>query len=121
MAGRGPLAPLRACPARGATGPGERQEYENALMMKRFLFEAFDCYISLFYLAFVQVRRSLPFRSPAPAVLRLLATPIRSQPGAPARRGVVCLPCAPGARAWKWARSGASHIGVVGFRSDKAL
>lgn len=33
-----------------------RQEHQNALMTKRFLFEAFDSYISLFYLAFVQVR-----------------------------------------------------------------
>ncbi|CAN0380365.1 unnamed protein product [Ascophyllum nodosum] len=29
-------------------------EYQNNLMMKRFLFEAFDSYVSLFYLAFVQ-------------------------------------------------------------------
>eukprot|EP00980_Cylindrotheca_fusiformis_P024292 scaffold11725_cov116-Cylindrotheca_fusiformis.AAC.1 len=27
-------------------------DYENSLILKRFLFEAFDCYISLFYLAF---------------------------------------------------------------------
>ncbi|CAM9401930.1 unnamed protein product, partial [Laminaria digitata] len=30
------------------------EEYQNNLMIKRFLFEAFDSYISLFYLAFVQ-------------------------------------------------------------------
>lgn len=30
------------------------EEYQNNLMIKRFLFEAFDCYVSLFYLAFVQ-------------------------------------------------------------------
>jgi hypothetical protein len=29
-----------------------QKEYENSLILKRFLFEAFDCYISLFYLAF---------------------------------------------------------------------
>ena len=28
----------------------------RSLEIKRFLFEAFDCYIALFYLAFVQVR-----------------------------------------------------------------
>lgn len=32
------------------------QEYQNNLMMKRFMFEAFDSYVSLFYLAFVQVK-----------------------------------------------------------------
>ncbi|CAN0419323.1 unnamed protein product, partial [Discosporangium mesarthrocarpum] len=31
------------------------KERDDALMTKRFLFEAFDSYISLFYLAFVQV------------------------------------------------------------------
>jgi len=30
-------------------------EYENSLILKRFLFEAFDCYISLFYLAFYEL------------------------------------------------------------------
>eukprot|EP01064_Diplonema_japonicum_P012879 TRINITY_DN2022_c1_g1_i1.p1 TRINITY_DN2022_c1_g1~~TRINITY_DN2022_c1_g1_i1.p1 ORF type:complete len:704 (+),score=141.56 TRINITY_DN2022_c1_g1_i1:51-2114(+) len=30
------------------------EEYENSLILKRFLFESFDCYISLFYLGFVQ-------------------------------------------------------------------
>ncbi|CAM9171897.1 unnamed protein product [Scytosiphon promiscuus] len=30
------------------------EEYQNNLMIKRFLFEAFDSYVSLFYLAFVQ-------------------------------------------------------------------
>ncbi|CBJ25617.1 conserved unknown protein [Ectocarpus siliculosus] len=30
------------------------EDYQNNLMIKRFLFEAFDCYVSLFYLAFVQ-------------------------------------------------------------------
>lgn len=30
------------------------QDYENALILKRFIFEAFDCYIALFYLAFLQ-------------------------------------------------------------------
>jgi len=34
------------------------QEYQNNLMIKRFLFEAFDCYVSLFYLAFVQVHNA---------------------------------------------------------------
>ncbi|RHY93167.1 hypothetical protein DYB37_010642 [Aphanomyces astaci] len=29
--------------------------YEDALVLKRFLFEAFDCYIALFYLAFCQL------------------------------------------------------------------
>ena len=31
------------------------EDYENALIVKRFLFEAFDCYISLFYLAFYEL------------------------------------------------------------------
>lgn len=30
------------------------QGHENAIVLKRFFFEAFDCYIALFYLAFVQ-------------------------------------------------------------------
>jgi hypothetical protein len=29
-------------------------DYENALIIKRFLFEAFDCYVALFYLGFVE-------------------------------------------------------------------
>ena len=29
-------------------------EYENSVILKRFLFESFDCYIALFYLAFFQ-------------------------------------------------------------------
>ncbi|OQR97514.1 anthranilate synthase component I [Thraustotheca clavata] len=29
-------------------------DYENAFVLKRFLFEAFDCYVPLFYLAFVE-------------------------------------------------------------------
>ena len=29
-------------------------DYENALVLKRFLFDAFDCYIALFYLAFFE-------------------------------------------------------------------
>ena len=31
-----------------------QQAYENSLVLKRFLFEAFDCYICLFYLAFYE-------------------------------------------------------------------
>ncbi|CAK4703945.1 unnamed protein product [Aphanomyces euteiches] len=31
------------------------EEFEDALVLKRFLFEAFDCYIALFYLAFCQL------------------------------------------------------------------
>ena len=31
------------------------EKYENALILKRFLFEAFDCYIALFYLAFFEL------------------------------------------------------------------
>ncbi|RHY23676.1 hypothetical protein DYB32_009094 [Aphanomyces invadans] len=31
------------------------EAYEDALVLKRFLFEAFDCYIALFYLAFCQL------------------------------------------------------------------
>jgi len=31
------------------------EDYENSLILKRFLFEAFDCYISLFYLAFFEL------------------------------------------------------------------
>ena len=31
-----------------------KEEHENSLILKRFLFESFDCYISLFYLGFVQ-------------------------------------------------------------------
>lgn len=30
----------------------DQKSYENSLILKRFLFEAFDCYIALFYLAF---------------------------------------------------------------------
>jgi len=30
------------------------QDYANALVLKRFLFEMFDCYVSLFYLAFFE-------------------------------------------------------------------
>eukprot|EP00052_Salpingoeca_macrocollata_P021836 m.188162 g.188162 ORF g.188162 m.188162 type:complete len:701 (+) comp21639_c0_seq2:33-2135(+) len=30
------------------------QDFENSLIVKRFLFEAFDCYIALFYLAFYE-------------------------------------------------------------------
>merc|ERR550537_996203 len=29
-------------------------QHENALYVKRFFFEAFDCYIALFYLAFIE-------------------------------------------------------------------
>ncbi|KAF0695410.1 Aste57867_13759 [Aphanomyces stellatus] len=31
------------------------EEFDDALILKRFLFEAFDCYIALFYLAFCQL------------------------------------------------------------------
>ena len=31
-----------------------QEHYEDALIIKRFCFEAFDCYIALFYLAFCQ-------------------------------------------------------------------
>ena len=31
-----------------------KEDYENSLILKRFLFESFDCYISLFYLGFIQ-------------------------------------------------------------------
>eukprot|EP01061_Rhynchopus_euleeides_P023482 TRINITY_DN38216_c0_g1_i1.p1 TRINITY_DN38216_c0_g1~~TRINITY_DN38216_c0_g1_i1.p1 ORF type:complete len:718 (+),score=291.05 TRINITY_DN38216_c0_g1_i1:76-2154(+) len=31
-----------------------QEEHESSLILKRFLFESFDCYISLFYLGFVQ-------------------------------------------------------------------
>ena len=31
------------------------EDFENSLILKRFLFEAFDCYISLFYLAFFEL------------------------------------------------------------------
>jgi len=32
-----------------------RQAHENAVIVKRFLFECFDCYVALFYLAFCQM------------------------------------------------------------------
>eukprot|EP01060_Flectonema_neradi_P015191 TRINITY_DN2186_c0_g1_i1.p1 TRINITY_DN2186_c0_g1~~TRINITY_DN2186_c0_g1_i1.p1 ORF type:complete len:696 (+),score=123.14 TRINITY_DN2186_c0_g1_i1:56-2143(+) len=31
-----------------------KEDHENSLILKRFLFESFDCYISLFYLGFIQ-------------------------------------------------------------------
>eukprot|EP00665_Eupelagonemidae_sp_cell47_P005344 gene5344-759_t len=34
--------------------PSLEEEYENSLVLKRFFFEAFDCYIALFYVGFVQ-------------------------------------------------------------------
>ena len=34
--------------------PRTKQDYENAVVLKRFFFESFDCYIALFYLAFFQ-------------------------------------------------------------------
>ena len=34
--------------------PRTELEYENNVIIKRFFFEAFDCYIALFYLAFFQ-------------------------------------------------------------------
>ena len=30
----------------------EQEAHDNSLIVKRFLFEAFDCYIALFYIAF---------------------------------------------------------------------
>lgn len=35
-----------------------QESFEDALIMKRFYFEAFDCYIPLVYLAFVQVLKN---------------------------------------------------------------
>lgn len=34
--------------------PRTALEYENSVILKRFFFESFDCYIALFYLAFFQ-------------------------------------------------------------------
>ncbi|KAK3237448.1 hypothetical protein CYMTET_52480 [Cymbomonas tetramitiformis] len=51
--------------------------FENSLILKRFLFEAFDCYISLFYLAFyeldvMKVRTELVALYTADCIRRLL-------------------------------------------------
>ena len=81
-----------------------RQEHENAIIIKRFLFEAFDCYVALFYLAFFQldVVRLREVMPPGLPICVALCLPRCRPPYARGTsRGMLVLPGGVGG-AWGW-------------------